>query len=434
MFSKIIIILSVNVLLYARTLRFGYVSDDLPSENRRTTHKQGKYERVWQSATSGKPKLDHAISLAVHAFCCVFIYTGLGANDISFMAALLFSANPVNNQGAIWISGRNYAWGGLLMMLSMTCPFSAPFAMIGATVSSIAYFAPIGFIGSQSWYLVLFLPIVWILKYKVLRDEVKGRRGNEAVTFDKKFGWEKIIIAIKTYGFYFGLCVVPFALTWYHAFMQSGAGAGNEIMKKKALRLDWTFWLGLSVMGFLIYSLWNWTPIAWGIFWYSVCIAPYLNLFRMQQEIAERYCYVANIGIMFALAHLLNPVAFAFVAGVYIARLMVFLPAYSDDYWIIEKSVNEDPGAWYCWFIRAHKRWLQQSYREALNCWVMAKMISPTEFKILYNIAVVLKFLQKHAEADEYMKLAMQNVIKGQEQTARHMHNEYKQGKYQLLT
>jgi len=433
MFYKIIIILAVNVLLYARTTRYGYVSDDLPCEQRRTEKKQGKYERIWQSATSGNKALDHSISIAVHAFCCVFIYTGLGANNISFMAALLFSANPINNQGSIWISGRNYAWCGLFMMMSMTCTWSAPFAMIASTVSSAAYFVPIGFLGSPKWYLILFLPIVWAIHYRTLKTEVKQRRGNEAVDFDKKMSWEKLIIAIKIYGFYFGLCLVPFALTWYHAFMQSGAGAGNEIMKKQALKLDWCFWLGLSLIGYMIYSLFNWTPVSWGIFFYSISIAPYLNLFRMSQEIAERYCYVANIGLMFALANVCSPVVFAFVLGGYVMRLMVFMPAYKDDYWLIEYSVVEDPAAWFGWFIRAHKRWQQQSFREALNCWVMAKMISPTEFKILYNIAVVLKYLGKDDESLVYMKEAEKNIIKGQEKTAEHLITEYKRGRYQLL-
>lgn len=434
MIYKIIIILSVNMLLYARALRCGYVSDDLPCEQRRKEKKQGKYERVWQSATSGNPKLDHAISIAVHAMCCVFIYTGLGANNISFMAALLFSANPINNQATVWISGRNYAWCGLLMMLAMTCTFSAPFAMVGAVVCSAAYFVPIGFIGSAKWYLVLLLPIVWIIKYKVLKNEINVRRGNEAVTFDRKMSWEKLIIAIKVYGFYFGLCIVPFTLTFYHAFMQSGAGAGNDLMKKQSLKLDWCFWLGLSTIGYLIYSaIWNWTPISWGIFWYSISIAPYLNLFRMSQEIAERYCYIANIGLMFALANMCNPVLFAFIFGVYACRLIVYIPAFCDDYWLIEKSVNEDPGAWFGWYIRALKRWQQQSYREALNCWVMAKMISPKEFKILYNIAIVLKFLHKDEEATQYMKEAEKNTIKGQEKMAEHLIKEYKRGKYQLL-
>jgi len=254
------------------------------------------------------------------------------------------------------------------------------------------------------------------------------------VDFDKRLSLDKVIVAIKIYGFYFFLCLIPWSLTWYHSFMQSGAGAGNALMKKRAVRLDWTFWLGLSIIGYLIYSIWNWTPISWGVFWYSCAIAPYLNLFRMQQEIAERYVYVANIGLMFALASILPPIAVAFMLGGYIAKLLTHQPAYTDDYWLIEKSLNEDPAAWYCWYVRAHKRWQQQAIREALNCWVMASMLSPQEFKILYNIAVVLKYLHKDQESLEYINKAKAHVIKGQEQTSQHLFKEYEQGRYQLLT
>jgi len=169
------------------------------------------------------------------------------------------------------------------------------------------------------------------------------------------------------------------------------------------------------------------------LWWYTCSIAPYLNLFRMQQEIAERYVYVANIGVMFMLACVVPPVVFLALLGFYIGRLFTFLPAYTDDYWLIEKSLNEDPGAWYCWFVRAHKQWQQQCIRGALNCWVMSNILSPNEYKILYNIAVVLKFLKQDAEADKYLGMANANVIKGQENTAAHMDKLFKEGKYQLL-
>ena len=119
--------------------------------------------------------------------------------------------------------------------------------------------------------------------------------------------------------------------------------------------------------------------------------------------------------------------------GFYIGRLYPYLPAYCDDYWLIERAVNEDPAAWYAWFVRAHKRWQQQAVREALNCWVMASMLSPKEYKILYNIAVVMKYLHNDGEAEKYIKLANDNVIKGQEQTAAHMYKEFKEGRYQLI-
>lgn len=429
-------ILAATYILYYRTLKYGYVSDDLLSEARRQAvpSQVAIDERIWKSSTSGKPKLDHAISMVVHAICSIMIYVAFGMNQISFIAALLFCANPINNQGSVWISGRHYAWCALLLMVAKSLGWWGLPAMVLATVHPTALFAPIGYIGSNNWYLVLYLPLIWIFHYSNFKREIKTRRGNESVDFDRKLSWAKIIIAIKIYGWYFAICCYPWAVTWYHNFMQSGAGAGNELMAKRSRSLSWEFWLGIAMMLFLGYSaIWNWTPIAWGLFWYSCSIAPYLNLFRMQQEIAERYVYVANIGVMFMIANIVPPMIFLVILGFYIGRLFSFLPAYTDDYWLIEKSVNEDPGAWYCWFVRGHKQWQQQCIRGALNSWVMAKLLSPHEYKILYNIAVVLKFLKQDAEADKQMEEARQHIIKGQEKTAEQLDKLYKEGKYQLL-
>jgi len=333
----------MSVALYSQTIKFGYISDDLLSEQRRVNKKVAPDERVWQSSTSGNTKKDHMISIAVHTAVSVMIYFAMGQTMIAFWAAMLFCANPVNNQGAVWISGRHYAWCALFLMTAKACVWIAPFSMIAATVHPTALFAPLGYIGSSQWYLVLILPIVWAIHFKKFKKEVKIRRGFERVTFDRKLSWAKIIIAIKTYGWYFVLCLFPWSLTWYHSFMQSGAGAGNELMAKKSRRLDWCFWVGLALMGYLVYSaIFNWTLTSWGIFWYSICIAPYLNLFRMQQEIAERYVYNANIGVMFALATISPVAVITLFLGGYIARLLKYLPAYIDDYWLIERSLCED--------------------------------------------------------------------------------------------
>ncbi|MDD5760972.1 MAG: hypothetical protein PHP88_00480, partial [bacterium] len=115
--------------------------------------------------------------------------------------------------------------------------------------------------------------------------------------------------------------------------------------------------------------------------------------------------------------------------GVYVARLYSYMHAYTDDYWIVEHSVIEDPKAWFAWHIRGHKRWCHQSYREALNCWVMAKMMSPKEFKVLFNIAVVLKILGNHAESEQYINEAKANIIKGQEKRSLELIQEFREAK-----
>lgn len=417
MLWQIITIVCINIIVYAHTLNLGYVSDDVAGLNRKFKSRRERFLFCLSSVPTGNKRIDHGLNILAHTLVCVMMYLALGQNEGSFMAALLFSVNPTNNQGSVWISGRHYAWCAFFVLLALFCPVAAFPAILMATVNPVGYFAPIALFARNLPYFGIVVLLVWIFRWKRLFSEVKTRRKFEAVAHDKMLNIKKIVVAIKIYGYYFALCLVPFNLAWYQSFMQSGAGGGNPEMNKKAFKLDWTFFLGMALIVYMLYSIFNWTEASWGIFWFMVCTAPYLNLFRMQQEIATRYIYIGNIGIMYALAQFLDPMSLCFFMTMYATRLLTFYPkAYKDDYFLIEHSVVEDSKAWYCWFTRGHKRWSQGSHRETLNMWVMAKMISPHEFKVLFNIAVVLKMLGKNSESEAYLKLAEINIIKGQEE------------------
>ncbi len=119
---------------------------------------------------------------------------------------------------------------------------------------------------------------------------------------------------------------------------------------------------------------------------------------------------------------------------IYITKFTCVMHMYQDDYWVLEHAVIEDPKSWFAWHMRAMKRWEAQSYREALINWVMAKLISPNEFKILFNISVVLRLLKKDNEAKEYFALALKNTIPGQEEELKPLIKEWQEGKMRLLT
>ena len=50
------------------------------------------------------------------------IYLALGKNNLSFLTAILFSINPVNIQGSVWISGRNYVISSILTLAMFMFP------------------------------------------------------------------------------------------------------------------------------------------------------------------------------------------------------------------------------------------------------------------------------------------------------------------------
>lgn len=117
----------------------------------------------------------------------------------------------------------------------------------------------------------------------------------------------------------------------------------------------------------------------------------------------------------------------------YATRAWYTVMMYKDEYFITEIAVIEDPHAWWAWHCRAMKRWDTQSYKEALILWVMARLISPKEFKLLMNIATCLRLLRNDKEADEFLKLAEQNIVAGQEKEAREYIAQHRKGKLPIL-
>lgn len=260
----------------------------------------------------------------------------------------------------------------------------------------------------------------------------------ESVDDDKKITPRKLIIFFKTMGFYLSLCIFPYRLTFYHSFMQSGAGAGNDLMRHRAYKITKEFVFAmLFVFGSIAYVIVHgWDLTAWGLMWFGIMIAPFCNFIRANQEIAERYVYMANVGLMFALASVIihSPILTTAFIVFYACRLWYYMPSFTDEYWMTEYCVIEDPGAWFAWHTRAIKRFEQGSTREALNMWVMANMISPKEFKILMNISTVLRMVKQHKEADHYLMLAEQNIVKGQEKDAQELLRRARKGEMPILT
>lgn len=441
MFEKICIILLVNILFFAKTITYKYCSDDIPSSQRQETHPQWKrWLLVLEGHLKSNTQMDHFITTVLHALVCVFIYLAfrkfpvVQADNIAFLASFLFSFNPINNQGSVWISGRGYVLSALGMTMALTFPAMGIIFILLATYSNAGFLAPIVLLGSPYPWLFLMAIPCWAWWGKNFKKNVVNKMAQEMYTDDKRIHPSKLILAIKTFGFYLTHSLFPVKTTFYHSYMQSMAGSG----KKRAYNInDRFFWIGvaaaLSILAYWIMVPWN--MVSFGLLWFCVCIAPFSNLMRMSQEIAERYVYLPNVGLMIVLASVLinYPLLAAAWVSMYATKLWFWMDAYSDDYYLVEHSCMHSPDAWFAWHIKAMRRWDQKSYQEAVIFWTMARMISPNEFKILFNIATALKLSNHVKEANDFLKLAESNIPSGQEQLANKLITDWRAGNYAVL-
>ena len=434
-FQNICIILLVNILFYAKTICYKYVSDDIPSSQRKEDHPKWKYWLlVLEGHLKSTPQIDHFITTILHALVCVFIYTGFGATDISFLAALLFAFNPINNQGAVWISGRGYVLSALGMLLALTFPKIGLLWLLLATYSNAGFLAPIALIGSPHPWLLALAPLCWAFWFKNFRKNVAQKIDQEMYTHDKKIHPVKLVIAIKTFAFYLTHALIPIKTTFYHSYMQSMAGAGRA--KAESMK-DRFFWIGLVAIGLILWRFLTheWDMVNFGLLWWCVCLAPFCNLMRMQQEISERYCYLPNVGLMIVLAYVLYgcPILIPAFIAMYATKTWFYIDYMQDDYYLVEGACLNSPDSWFAWHVRAMKRWDNQSYQEAVILWTMARLISPNEFKINFNLATALKLAKHEKEALMFLDLAQKHVPAGQEEQTSKLVEDWKKGQLAVV-
>lgn len=456
LFDGIAWLIIINLTLYFKTLKFKFVSDDFavhknPPAFKNKWHKRWLQfigalklqeksfhfyheKKKWKMAILFTEEFEHFYALVIHIAICLSIYFAFGHSWVSFVAAMFYSTNPVNNQGTIWPGGRGYALPILSLMLSLCIPILSPLLLYFCSWFTIGYLAPLALLGHPKWYLLASMPIVWALHYRKMFKAVKLKGDTEAFTEDRVIHPRKLILLVKTYGFYLTLCLIPFRITFYHNFLQSMSG--NEIMKRRAYSFDRYFWIGFCAgVGTLVYSYLHWGPLAWALVAFMITIAPFCNLMRTNQEIAERFAAMSNVFLMYALAQVISPYPLAITAFVvfYATRTFYTLIMYKDEYFITEVAVLEDEYAWWGWHCRAMKRWHNQSYQEALILWVMARLISPKEFKVLMNIATCLRLLKNDKEADEYLALAQANIVAGQEKESMEWITAHRKGQLPIL-
>lgn len=435
LFEKICIILLLNIIFYWKTIYFKYVSDDVPSSQRpKELNKWWQAFWVFEGKLKSTPKIDHGITIFLHALVGVGIYLGFGHSDISFVAALLFSFNPINNQGSVWISGRGYVLSALGMVWSLSFPMQlSGLMLLGATYSNAGFLMPLVLMGSVKPYLLIYIPLVWMFHVKRFRKNVVDKMNIEVFTEDKIIHPKKLILATKTFGFYLIHALIPIKTTFYHSMLESIAGSKSF----RAYTFCRFFWIGaISIVLMLGYIFTHkWDMVCFGILWWCIGIAPFLNFYRMQQELGERYAYLPNVGLMFILSSFIYtfPLVVSGFIMMYATKTWFWMDAYKDDFWLIEHSRMVSPDSWFAWHIGAMKRWEVKSITEAIIFWVQARSISPKEFKILFNLAAALILCGNKGEAMQLLSEAEANIPKGQEKMANQLISDFKEGKIAVL-
>ena len=409
----IILLIVLIFILYFRILNYGYVVDDLTVFIEKKVPKPKEWWKILWLELKGdayfNSKSAHALSLIIHTITCVLIYFTFGRNNISFLAAVLFAINPVNTQVSIWLSGKPYGVSAIFVLLMFWFPFLSPlFAWLTSYWSVNCILSPLMFLFTKFWYLSFLSIIIFCFKYKeIFRGEKIVSSTNKALI---SISPRKLIIFLKTYGYYFQQCLWPTRLGFYHKFLYTFGVDKEE--NRKGYQLTYYFWIGLiCVLMPLISTIWlgiGQYGVSWGLWWFSVNIVIFCNFITMNQGIGLRYCYLANIGLSLALANILinYPLLAVVFIVYYTTRLWLMAPMYKADFWLTEYQIFEEPEFHYVWLLRGNNRFGNEQFKEALSNYFEALRWRKNDFKTNFNIASCYIALGKTRQAREYLIIA----------------------------
>lgn len=421
--QKLAVIALLNILVYYRTLFFGYVGDDVERATRQEPKFKNRYHR-WLIQFIGlrhtNSMVAHLISMAVHTFCCLMIYVVFGMNNISFLTALLFSINPINIQGSVWISGRNYVTSTILTFGMFILPhLSWIFYLATGYFAVNAWFSPLLFLGTKHWYYIGIIPLIWILtphNRSTLNRKLWETGGLKTTNKEMRaVKIRKIIPFIKTYLYYFVIAIFPHHIGIEHTFLR-GFGT-NKTDNDKGYKIDQYFFLGtilILIVSFIVFKgmFTGWTPLSYGLFWFSVNIAMWCNFITYQQQLAERFIYLANVGMMYALAGVIirYPIVIsAFLTG-YFVRLWYVMEMYLNDWWAVEYTIKEFKNMHYMWLMRGVKKFMMRDYVGALHDFNESYIHKPYDLKVLYNLSSTCFILGDIIKAREFFEKAKKNI------------------------
>lgn len=404
----LLLILAVTIALYARTVNYYYLIDDI-------VRRWGYLLEIPETSpppqfySTKPPKTKHLFLTLTHCLIVSQVYFLWG-----WKAALLFAVNPIAVACTAWITGGYYQVTTFLTLTSYYFLVNLP-GILGASVAAIFFTAALGSTINCIAFPFIFLfvgPLGGLMLFWPLGMYLTGRRFK--IGFKKRnlgkgdpLTWRKVALVPKVLAYYIKMTVWPKRLAFFQTL-------GFEYGKDPAVKIDLEsfnkeFWqsivicLGFTAIGLLV------SPV--GLLIYMAGILPFTQWKVLGQFVTERYMYLPLVGwsLMLAgiLAHpLLTPVLFTIV-GLYAWRAHKYIPAFKNIETLYENGIKNFPEC-ISNYVNLAERYLHLG--KLFDAYKLLKKgidMDPDSFLCHANMAAYWLAINRPEHAQYHTKLAM---------------------------
>lgn len=414
-------IAALCLLVYSKSIVLGEVVDELQWRRSRKKASRNLFKfltlKFYGAGTFKNLKADRAFTVFLYTIVCTLIYKALGSNDISFLTAILYCANPVNNQISIWMNGRRYVVSIIILLLIMCSPWFFALYPLVPVFQVNAIFAPFIY----GWWGFLFLPLALVF-YK--RNSVKQFVGDRLKKIPqgerRRIRPLKVVLMIKTLSFYFYNSLFPTPKMIHYSKFQnfSITDEGN----KEAYALNKDFWFSLATLLGLVALALTSKPMAFSIGFWFLFQVQWSNWVTVTQHLADRYASVPTIFLMYGLSHLLLQLPLYLLAVSIIAIVILYV---TETFSVMQQYKSMEDMFQYhfqkapeCVDVRGNyiKGQIENgNYVKALVYAMGGLYYNPNDYKLNFLMGNTLLFLN-HVEAEKYIKKAEDNLYIGDEE------------------
>ncbi|MFH1317778.1 MAG: hypothetical protein ABIH71_02020 [Candidatus Omnitrophota bacterium] len=435
-----LILAIIVVVMYVRTLNYGYCIDDFDVAKSSVNKESPKSFWVraylsWQGICYKNPRLGHTITFILHLTNSLLVYYAFGQTWIAFLTALLFAIHPAGTQGSVWMSGKGYSTATLFTLLMYAFPLAGGlFHYFAFTYGGFsATFAPLIFIATPFWWMIIAIPILWMIKRKRINTALSAK-WEITPELTKKVSFIRLILYFKTLGYYTWLAIFPMKLGAYHTYLYTYGLSKEET--KGWHKPDLCALLGVITFSLFVYCLifYRLNPITLGLAWYVILISQWCNFpVTLQQAIGERYLSLPLIGAMYALVNAVylipEPITRTIILTAFITfyaiRLNLHIPSYRNVYFQIDHNLINFPDCYAVFTWKGQEEKNRGAFFTALEAWFQGWKMRKIDFRLNNNISVLLAQVGQLDQALDFLKIAEANIPKDQmEEGMAHINNQ----------
>lgn len=359
-------------------------------------------------------QIDHAFSIALQCLICILMYTDFN----SLWAVLLWASASSTTHIAVWLNGRRYAVSIILVLLMVACInaghwwiiLALPLYAITPLFHMTAFCAPILY-----WPMVPVMATILVIFWRRLSRHIENKERAIVLCSRKDYNLKRIIIVIKSYGFYFFKMLFPMMTrTNYNFLYQWGCTPEGD---KDAYDFNMDFFKGLAAVilcigGFIYLSNIYRTYLVFMVF----STLQWCNIINSTQIVADRYIVLSNVFMQVIIALWLPWWA---CAGIVVANICFTSMAFR----MYENIQGMFDYHMYYWpqYTTPNKEYValcikQGNYIKAYTLTKECLRFNPTDWDLLLAAAVCAKTANDRNQTRAYLELMESHLYYGQEE------------------